>query len=274
MQENRIYSENALFQQWAALKTNRKKRNSQGAFLVEGVRSINAALDSGWGIQALLYAFDQPLSRWGEGLVAGMAPSRRYAMPFSLLQKLSDKEDTSEVLAVVDMRAEGKLALPDTPTPMFVLFDRPSNKGNLGTVLRSCDGMGVDGLMVTGHAVDLYDPEVIRASMGSFFKVPFLRLGDNEGIDEQIRRLREGYPGLVVVATTAHRKTAVYEVDLTRPVLLLIGNETEGLNRHLVELSDVQVTVPMAANAFATSLNVGCAATILFYETMRQRAQK
>ena len=97
---------------------------------------------------------------------------KNYLLTADLMRDISGKEDTSEILAIVKMRDAclSEIILPEIP--LLALFDRPSNKGNLGTIIRSCDSFGIDGLIITGHAVDLYDPNVIAASMGSFFHTP------------------------------------------------------------------------------------------------------
>jgi len=269
MNTTRIYSSNAAFQLLETLKSNRSKRHRQGVFLVEGVKSINEALLGGWRVQSFLYSFERPLSDWAACLLEGIKTDVNYALTRALMDSLSDKTDTSELLAVVYMREEAPFER--TQNPVFVLFDRPSNKGNLGTLLRSCDAFGMNGLILTGHSIDIYDPEVIRSSMGSFFRVPFLRLASNEDIEALFARLREQYPDLQFIGTTAHRKSVISALGLTGPVLFMIGNETEGLNRRLTEQCDVLATIPMRSDAAATSFNVSCAATVMLYEAARQR---
>jgi len=269
MNTTRIHSENAVFQLFETLKTNRSKRHRQGVFLVEGVKSINEALRNDWRVQSFLYSFERPLSDWATCLLAGIKTDVNYELTQPLMDKLSDKTDTSELLAIVYMREEAPFE--HTENPVFVLFDRPSNKGNLGTLLRSCDALGANGLILTGHSIDIYDPEVIRSSMGSFFRVPFLRLSSNEEIETLFTGLKNEYPGLQLIGTTAHRKHTICELNLTGPVLFMIGNETEGLNRRLTEQCDILATIPMRADAAATSFNVSCAATVMLYEAARQR---
>ncbi len=266
----RIYAKNAAYQKFEVLKTNRNKRYKYGEFLVEGVRNINEAVRGGWAVQSFLYSGERVLSSWAADLLKSTPTQVNYALTDALMGDLSGKDDTSEVLAILRMKDERQdIRLSDNP--VIALFDRPSNKGNLGTLLRSCDALGVEGLIITGHAVDVYDPDVISASMGSFFNVPFLRLSDNAEIDGYIGGLRERYGSLTVVGTTAHKQVSIQEVDMAGPVLLLIGNETDGLNQHLTEISDVLATIPMSARSSASSFNVSCAATVLFYEAGRQR---
>ena len=105
-----------------------------------------------------------------------------YTLTAQLLKELSGKEETSELLAIIEMREDRLENVALSSNPFIVLFDRPSNKGNLGTMIRSCDALGVDMLIITGHAVDLYEPDVIVSAMGSFFNLPVIRIIHNEDL--------------------------------------------------------------------------------------------
>lgn len=267
----RIYSRNADFQRFETLKTNRNKRHRLGEFFVEGVRNINAALCYGWHIRSFLYARDRQLSNWARNILSSGVSDTDYELPYEYMEELSGKQDASELLAVVGMRADDAIAQQFSDNPVLALFDRPSNRGNLGTVIRSCDALGVEALLITGHAVDPYDPDVIVSTMGSFFKVPTVRLEDNESVGLFVAQLRDRYPGFQTVGTSAHAEASIFDIDMTKPVLFFIGNETDGLSAHFSETCDIMATIPMAAGASATSLNVACAATVMFYEAARQR---
>jgi len=271
MKTQQILVKNAAYQKLEVIKTNRNKRYKYNAFFVEGVRNINQAIKNNWVIESFLYSFEAHLSDWAAAIINSVQTSVNYALTVQLMAALSSKEDTSELLAIVRMREDSIEQLHLSDTPLLALFDRPSNKGNLGTILRSCDALGIEALIITGHAVDIYDPETISASMGSFFKVPFLRLSDNATVITWIDRLKQTYPRFSVIATTSHHQNPVYTLDLTGPLLLMLGNETEGLCNKFYEISDQQATIPMAENSSASSFNVACAATVLFYEAERQR---
>lgn len=273
MKTERVYSNNATYQSFEVMKTNRNKRYKRGAFLVEGVRNINAAVRYGWQVESFLFPGEATLSNWAEGMLSSVPTQVNYQLSPALMAELSGKEDTSELLAIVTMRSDDPSRITLSPTPLLALFDRPSNRGNLGTIIRSCDALGVDGLILTGHGVDLYDADVIGSSMGSFFKLPVVRIDGNAAVEAYIGGLRAQHPGFCVVGTTAHKERTLYTQDMTVPLLFMIGNETEGLNRHYKALCDVLVTIPMAEGCDATSLNVGCAASILFAEAQRQRMQ-
>jgi len=269
--DKKLFTQNAEFQRLVVLKTNRYKRHKNRAFFVEGVRNINNAIAHGWHIESLVYSGERVLSDWAKQTLNAVHSDVNYVLTNALMEALSGKADTSELVAVVQMHTDEVSRLTLSDVPLLALFDRPSNHGNLGTIIRSCDGLGVDGLILTGHAADLYDPEVIAASMGSFFKVPTIRATDNPALFRYIDGLRERYDGFQLVGTTAHKEKNVFDADFTRPTMLLVGNETDGLSRAYKDACDMLVTIPMAADSTASSFNVGCAATVLFYEARRQR---
>ncbi len=270
MREVRIINKNNDYQRFEVLKSNRNKRYRYNEFLVEGVRSLNEAVNCGWDIRSFLYDRNN-LSGWAKDMIGKVKTEVNYNLTPALLKELSDKEDTSELMAVIKMRKDRLDDVPLSPNPFIVLFDRPSNKGNLGTMIRSCDASGADLLILTGHAVDLYEPDVVVAAMGSFFKLPVVRIADNHKLYEYIEGLKARYPGFTAVGTTAHKETPIYNTDLSVPVLLMLGNETMGLNKAFKERCDVLCTIPMSEGSYASSFNVSCAGAILMYEIMRQR---
>ena len=199
MKTEQVYTRSATFQKFEVLKTNRNKRYKYGEFFVEGVRNINNAVENGWQIVSFLYDGDRKLSDWAKDKLARVRTQVNYALSGELLAALSSKEDTSELLAVIKMRDDDFERIPLSENPLIALFDRPSNHGNLGTILRSCDALGVEGLILTGHGVDLYDPDVVSSTMGSFFCVPAVRMSDNTSVFALIDRLKARYPGFQLI---------------------------------------------------------------------------
>jgi TrmH family RNA methyltransferase len=265
----RIYSENADFQHIETLRRNRTKRNKSGEFFVEGVRAINQALAHGWTINGLVYSRDNRLSDWAEGVIAQAGAKRLYELPAALMEVLSQKEEPSELLAIIALPPDDLARIPVREQLLAVVFDRPASPGNLGTVIRSCDALAADGVILTGHAVDLYDPETIRATAGSFFAVPTVRLPSHNELIPWLAALRRRLPRLQVVGTSAKAAGRICDHDFTAPTVLLIGNENHGLSESYRALCDALATIPMAGSA--TSLNVACATSILLYEIARQR---
>ncbi len=264
-----IWVENAEFQYLETLRRNRTKRGRAGEFLVEGVRQINAALAHDWTVAAFLYAPERDLSDWARGILArGIAPAH-LELPAPLLAKLSGKDEPSELLALVRMPEERLSRLPLRPGLRVVLCDRPASPGNLGTIIRSCDALGVDGLIISGHGVDPYDPETVSATTGSLFALPIVRIGGPDDLDPWLDTVRAALGGVQLVGTSAKAATDVADADLTGPTVLLIGNETWGLSAAYKERCDALVTIPIGGSA--SSLNVATATSILLYEMDRQR---
>jgi 23S rRNA (uridine2479-2'-O)-methyltransferase len=261
----RITTRNARFQQWQALLTNRNKRQRAGAFLVQGVRPISQAVAYRWPLQAMLFRDGPGLSGWARNLLDRTDPVPRVGLAADLLGELSDKEDGDvELIAVARMPADELSRIPVGSGFLGVAFDRPNTPGNIGTLLRSADAFGAGGVVVTGHAADVYDPKSVRASTGSLFSVPAVRVPSHRPILDWAA----GRCTLVGADESADVDAA--DADLTGPTLLVIGNETVGLSAAWRDACDRMVRIPMTGAA--SSLNAATAASILLYEAARQRA--
>ncbi|HET7768356.1 MAG TPA: TrmH family RNA methyltransferase, partial [Chloroflexota bacterium] len=157
------------------LKRNRTKRHRFGEALVEGVRPITRAIEHGWEAISFAYDAERPLSGWALQILHATPHAERIELAPALMARLSEKEDPSELLLVVRQAPDdlARIRLGRTGgAPLVCIFDRPVSPGNLGTVIRTCDALGADGLIVTGHGCDVYDPQTIRASQGSLFALP------------------------------------------------------------------------------------------------------
>jgi TrmH family RNA methyltransferase len=152
--------------------------------------------------------------------------------------------------------------LPAPPALALVVLDRPQNPGNLGTILRTCDAFGVHGLVITGHAVDLYDPAVLRASVGSFFAVPSVRVPSHQEVLRWLEPRRSA--GLRLVGTSARADRLLGDTDLAAPIALVFGNESDGLSRAWREACETLVGIPMSGTA--SSLNITSAVAITLYQ--------
>lgn len=272
-QVKKVYSENSDFQKIEVLKRNREKRTKYKEFFVEGVKSINYAIENNWHIKAFIYSNEKPLSDWANNILANSKAEVHFELTAKLMDKLSDKdEDYSEIVAVIAMPQNDLSRIKIKKDMVVVVFDRPSSHGNLGTLIRSCEALKVDGLIITGHAVDLYDPKTIRSSMGTFFSVPTVRLQSHNELLQWISEIRSRFDNFQIVGSTSKADIFIEETDLTNPMLLLIGNETYGLSNNYKELCDKLVKIPMYGKI--TSFNVACAGSVMLYEIDRQRRAK
>jgi TrmH family RNA methyltransferase len=269
MQPLRITRRNSTFQLLAALASNRQKRHSTRTFLLEGVRPINAARAHGWRFDALIVPFGGRLSRWAADVIDAVRPPVIYEMSPALLAELSGKDDPSELLAVMHMPEDDIGRVPVRPDLLVAVIDRPSNPGNLGTLIRSCDAFGVHGLIVTGHAVDLYDPATITASRGSLFAVPVVRTESHADVAAWVGRARATLGACRIVGADEKAGDALFDHDFRAPTVAIFGNETHGLSRAYRQMCDATVRIPIQGTA--SSLNVSVAASVVFYEIGRQR---
>ena len=262
-----ISKNNSTFQLIEALKNNKTKRHQEKMFFVEGVQNIKEAISNNWDIYAFIYTDYDKLSNWAKGILD--LSEYNYVLSSDLMEELSDKEDTSEILAIIKMKDEEVIY---SDNPLILLFDRPSKKGNLGTILRSADALFVDEFIFTGHGVDIYDSIVITSSMGSFFKVPFRFIETKEEFEDYYDNLKEKYPNIKIVGSSLQADKYIYDADLKVPLILLAGNEEKGLSNYYNEKADELIKINMRDNI--DSLNVANAVTTILYEIDRQRNMK
>ncbi|HYS37557.1 MAG TPA: TrmH family RNA methyltransferase [Pseudonocardiaceae bacterium] len=261
MTELRITTRNARFQQWQALLDNRTKRTRSGQFVVQGVRPISIAVQHNWPIHALLHPLGRPLSDWARGLL-DESRAERVAMAPELLAELADKD--AELVAIVAQPPDQLDRIPVPPNFLGVVFDRPTSPGNVGTVIRSADAFGAAGVIIVGHGADPYDPKAVRASTGSLFAVPVVRVPAPGTVLDWLAE------PVTVVGTDETGRSDVADHDLTGPTLLVVGNETTGMSAAWRDACDVVVRIPIGGAA--SSLNAATAASVVLYEAARQRS--
>jgi len=258
------------FQLIDTLKRNRNKRFRSRRFVVEGVRPINLMHAGGWKVAAYVFAADREPSDWARDILSRSTADRHYMLSPELMAEISDKEDTSELLAIAETPERSLDSIPLGAPPLVVVADRPANPGNLGTLIRSCDALGADGLAVFGHAADIYDPRTVRASTGSLFRLPTVAVESPGTLQRWLNGLRDRHSGLQVFGSSAAGTSRVANCNWTTPIVLMVGSERAGLSRSLSELCDSIVAIPITGSA--SSLNVASAASILLYEASRQRS--
>lgn len=259
-----------VFQLYETLRRNREKRTHTRLFFLEGVHPVEQAVSAGECFDSIAYAEDKRLSGWAQDMIRRSAPQTLHPMPASLLAELSDREQPCELVCILrqreDQESRLRVSVQQAANPLLVLCDRPSSPGNLGTIIRSADAFGACGVLLSGHSADFYDPQCIRASIGTLFHVPFVSLGSTE---EAVRFIRSLPKPLQLVGTSAHGVASLHEADLSKPTVLIVGNETFGMSKAWKEACDMLLRIPIYGAA--SSLNVGSAASVCLYEIARQR---
>lgn len=243
------------------LKKKAKARNEAGLFVVEGVRMVSELPKKRTEKVYVSESFlKNPDSEWF------LAEYPRYEMVTdAVFAAMSDTQTPQGVLALVRqyeygiddiLKAEGAAHL--------MILENLQDPGNLGTILRAGEGAGITGLIMSRDTVDIYNPKVIRSTMGSVFRVPFFYTDD---LSATVKELQTR--GIRLFAAHLGGKNNYEAEDYTGDIGFLIGNEGNGLTDELSDMADTWVKIPMAGKV--ESLNAAIAASILMFETARQR---
>lgn len=244
----------------------RRERDSTGTFLVEGYRELIRAVDGGLRIDTLFVCDDFFLGGNEPDLVGRVAASGAEIVdvapdPFA---KASYRDRPEGLLAVARQFPTSLDGLDLGGTPLLLVAEAIEKPGNLGTMLRTADAAGLDGVIVTDPTTDPFNPNVVRASLGTLFSVP-LAVADTATAIAHL-----GERGIRTFATTPDATLAHSDADLTGPVALVVGSEQYGLSETWLEAADERIVIPMPGSV--DSLNAAMAAGIVVFEALRQRA--
>lgn|GEM_PF-31161 len=241
----------------------KKFRDEEQKFLVEGFRSVEEALQSGWEI-AMVIGTEKSLSDESARKIHALV-KRKKIPSFELSKKdietLSDTVHTQEIIAVVRQKKFELSAFPGyaAPRSTFVAFDSVNEPGNLGTMLRTCDWFGVEGVLLGKNCVELFNPKVVRASMGAIFHLPIVEEVD---LEKELMQLKT--QNFVVASTSSHATKSLFDISVPKKSVIIFGNEAHGISSSLEKLSALQFSIPKFGNTNdssrrAESLNVASA---------------
>ncbi len=241
----------------------RKVRRETGLFAAEGASLLLMARQAGWRVKSLLMLAGSAETAAATALLAWAQASGAECLEVSsaVLAKVAAKDNPQTVLGVFEQRwmREPPAAVPREA--LWLALEGVRDPGNLGTIIRTLDAVGASGAILIGNTVDPYGREAVRASMGSIFNVPLLRLSQ-----EHFLSWRAGWPGEVVAAALAASedfRARPYHC----PVLLLMGSEGPGLTPALSAAASRRVRIPMAGTL--DSLNLAVATALMLYEIKR-----
>lgn len=243
----------------------RKHRESNRKFLVEGIHHVGAALEAGALVEGIFYAPDLLKSQYVLEMVEDESGISVPCYPTTedVFTSLAGKENPQGILAVVCQRQEKLGDLNPEVFPWGVACVAPQDPGNMGTILRTIDGVGASGLILLEGGVDPYHPTAVRASMGSIFHRPVVRAS----FDDFSKWV--GEHNYQVYGTSAHGEVDYREmIDYLRPAILLLGEERQGLSPAQAEICQVVVRLPMHGQV--TSLNLAVAAGVMLYDMLEK----
>ncbi|MGE8720219.1 TrmH family RNA methyltransferase [Leptospira terpstrae] len=264
----KVSVKNAEFQILLALRTNRSKRSQEKEVFVEGTEGIKQLIEARWEITRILFSEGVKLSNWGETVLKRFTSAKQFEVAPELFAELSEKENPSEFIVTAKIQNHSLTALHSLkkPKPFYLLFDRPSDLGNFGSLLRSADAFQVDAVFVLGHSIDVYDPKVIRASLGSVFHTKIIFVESLSQLETFLISEKKRC-GLQVVGSDSEGNHSLQNQNLQSPILIILGNEAKGMSVHLQSLCDMIVNIPMFG--VVNSLNVSCAGSILLWEVTK-----
>ncbi len=237
-----------------------KERQKSGAFVVEGVRLVEEALQARWMPMIVLYTGE--LNERGQRIVAQFSTSgvETEQVTPSVLDSLSDTESPQGIFAVLPIR---QLPLPAHPD-FLIVADAIHDPGNLGTLLRTAGAAGAQAVLVMPGTVDPYSPKVVRSAMGAHFRLP-LAPARWEDLSDLARS-----QGLHIYLTDAGHGKDLWQADLRQPLALIIGSEAEGASSPARLLAGTSLRIPMPGQT--ESLNASIAGAIVMFEVVRQRS--
>ena len=254
---------NAKIKRLVNLKKKRKARDEEKVFLVEGIRMFREVPAK--RLQEV-YVSETFWKKEKAEVEAILSKSRIRAEVLSdtVFAHASDTKTPQGVLCVVAQKENTLDDVVNADNPHILVLDNLQDPGNLGTIVRTAEGAGVTGILMSKETVDIYNPKTIRSTMGSVYRMPFCYAEDMvEAVGELKKR------GIHTYAAHLDGKHAYDEEDYTKPCAFFIGNEGNGLRDEVAKAADTYVRIPMCGQV--ESLNAAIAASVLMFEAARQR---
>ena len=257
--------DNQWVKEWRRLNDSAKYRRETGLFAIEGARLCGDAMHSGVTLQAVLYTASA-LAVYGnvvEPLLA--AADTVVEISPELSRHMSDTINPQGVFCIAKMLDNSLIIDKINIIGTYSALEDIQDPGNMGTIIRTAEALGLDGIFLSDGCCDIYNPKVLRASMGGVFRMPLMRVGDME---QAVATLQE--KGLTVFACVVDADaTPITEAGMGNGSVALIGNEGNGLRTETVSACKHRVTIPMTGRA--ESLNASMAAGIILWEMCRSK---
>ena len=238
------------------LQEKSRARRDQGLFVVEGRRELEHCLEGGFTVKTLFVCPEIT----GEEVLPSPAI---IEIPLELYKKVAYRDSTEGIIAEVEYKALTLEDLHLPENPLIVVLESVEKPGNLGAVLRSADAAGADAVLIGDPLTDLYNPNLIRASIGAVFTVPVMAAPSADIIAFLKDR------GIQILTAQLQDSSLYYDVDMKRGTAIVMGTESTGLTPIWRQAADAHIRIPMLGRL--DSLNVSVSAAILLFEAVRQR---
>jgi len=243
-----------------------RNRQKEGVFLIEGVRMIEEAAERAKCIRKLIVTPHASTDDRVSAIIDSVEANGVKVMWVAdrVMDYICETRTNQGVMALVDMIDFDVRDLDDGQLPVVALCHMLQDPGNIGTIIRVAEAAGLGGIVTTPGTVDIYTPKALRATMGSIFRLPHVRM---DSMEESVEHFRS--KGYQIAAAMVSAKQPYYELDYSNPARVMLGQEGSGVPMEAGELSDVQISIPMAT--MMDSLNVASAASVILYEAVRQK---
>ena len=255
---------NKEIKETAALLARKKERDRRGLFVVEGPKMFGEApMERIERVYLAQSAAAQMYEKYGDRL-SGLSCE---TVSDEVFVKMSDTKTPQGILCLVRQQhynIEEILRESKGKRMLFIILEDIQDPGNLGTIFRTAEAAGADGVIMSSWTADIYNPKTIRSTMGSVYRVPFFHV---DQMEEAVRRLQKA--GVAVYAAHLGGTAAYDACDYQKSTAFLIGNEAKGLREETAACADARITIPMAGKV--ESLNAAVASSILLFEAARQR---
>ena len=237
-----------------------RERREQGYMIVEGYKEIMMATRNGYIVSELYYCSDYLKEAIHKDTIPAISSESIGTKAFD---RITLRENPDGFLALIKIKQHNLIDIKLSENPLLIVLEAVEKPGNLGAILRTADAVQVDGVIICEQQTDIYNPNVIRASLGTIFSVP-LAVSSNK---EVFKFLTENK--INIFATTPRAKEFYYDSNFTEASAILIGAEHKGLSEFWLKNTNKKIKIPMKGQI--DSLNASVSAAILIYEALRQR---
>lgn len=265
--------QNPKIKRLVALQQKSSERRKAGVFVVEGQREIMHCISAGLEIETIFFCPEimnagdrEDLHRSNADVDAQSLLNKAktiFEVTTNVYDKIAYRGGTEGIMAVVNTPIHSLTELPIEGAPLYVVLEKVEKPGNLGAILRSADAAGATGVIVCDPLTDLYNPNLIRSSIGAIFTVPVATCTSEECI------LWLKSHGVTILTAQLQDSHLYYDTDMRRPTAIVMGTEATGLTPQWREAADAHIRIPMLGRL--DSLNVSVSAAILLFEAVRQR---
>lgn len=241
-----------------ALQQKSSLRREEGLFVVEGQRELMHCVNAGYELDSVFLLSGTSLTA-----DASLDSVKSYEVSPKVYEKIAYRGSTEGVVAVVKSRSHALADLRLKENPLVVVLESVEKPGNLGAILRTADAAGVDAVIVCDSLTDLYNPNLIRSSIGAIFTVPTVACSS----EECINFLKQN--GIQILTAQLQDSSLYYDQDMKKGTAIIMGTESTGLTDVWRKAADAHIRIPMLGQL--DSLNVSVSAAVLIYEAVRQR---